>query len=182
MINDYQKITRKEYENLRNLAVLTVTNTLEYYNANDYSWISDEDINDIVSDAVIKALETFDVSKGCSLRTWKNLIVRQKTINFLHSRHETFGITYLTEDDDELEIPELANNVTAEDEVISWETSNRIDDILNPLKEDDRAVFTMERDVYTRAETAEYLETTTKTPIPDFAGRSIGSRNYLPHK
>lgn len=30
MINDYQKITRKEYENLRNLAVLTVTNTLEY--------------------------------------------------------------------------------------------------------------------------------------------------------
>lgn len=122
MINDYQKITRKEYENLRNLAVLTVTNTLEYYNANDYSWISNEDINDIVSDAVIKALETFDVSKGCSLRTWTNLIVRQKTINFLHSRHETFGIAYLTEDDDELEIPELANNVTAEDEVISWET------------------------------------------------------------
>lgn len=153
MINDYQKITRKEYENLRNLAVLTVTNTLEYYNANDYSWISD---------AVIKALETFDVSKGCSLRTWTNLIVRQKTINFLHSRHETFGITYLTEDDDELEIPELANNVTAEDEVISWETSNRIDDILNTLKEDDRAVFTMDRDGYTRAETAEYLGTTTK--------------------
>lgn len=162
MINDYQKITRKEYENLRNLAVLTVTNTLEYYNANDYSWISNEDINDIVSDAVIKALETFDVSKGCSLRTWTNLIVRQKTINFLHSSHETFGITYLTEDDDELEIPELANNVTAEDEVISWETSNRIDDILNTLKEDDRAVFTMDRDGYTRAETAEYLETTTK--------------------
>lgn len=162
MINDYQKITRKEYENLRNLAVLTVTNTLEYYNANDYSWISNEDINDIVSDAVIKALETFDVSKGCSLRTWTNLIVRQKTINFLHSRHETFGITYLTEDDDELEIPELANNVTAEDEVISWETSNRIDDILNTLKEDDRVVFTMDRDGYTRAETAEYLETTTK--------------------
>lgn len=162
MINDYQKITRKEYENLRNLAVLTVTNTLEYYNANDYSWISNEDINDIVSDGVIKALETFDVSKGCSLRTWTNLIVRQKTINFLHSSHETFGITYLTEDDDELEIPELANNVTAEDEVISWETSNRIDDILNTLKEDDRAVFTMDRDGYTRAETAEYLETTTK--------------------
>ena len=162
MINDYQKITRKEYENLRNLAVLTVTNTLEYYNANDYSWISNEDINDIVSDGVIKALETFDVSKGCSLRTWTNLIVRQKTINFLHSRHETFGITYLTEDNDELEIPELANNVTAEDEVISWETSNRIDDILNSLKEDDRAVFTMDRDGYTRAETAEYLETTTK--------------------
>lgn len=162
MINDYQKITRKEYENLRNLAVLTVTNTLEYYNANDYSWISDEDINDIVSDGVIKALETFDVSKGCSLRTWSNLIVRQKIINFLHSRHETFGITYLTEDDDELEIPELANNVTAEDEVISWETSNRIDDILNTLKEDDRAVFTMDRDGYTRAETAEFLGTTTK--------------------
>lgn len=141
MINDYQKITRKEYENLRNLAVLTVTNTLEYYNANDYSWISNEDINDIVSDGVIKALETFDVSKGCSLRTWTNLIVRQKTINFLHSSHETFGITYLTEDDDELEIPELANNVTAEDDVISWETSNRIDDILNTLKENDRAVF-----------------------------------------
>lgn len=162
MINDYQKITRKEYENLRNLAVLTVTNTLEYSNANDYSWISNEDINDIVSDGVIKALETFDVSKGCSLRTWTNLIVRQKTINFLHSSHVTFGITYLTEDDDELEIPELANNVTAEDEVISWETSNRIDDILNTLKEDDRAVFTMDRDGYTRAETAEYLETTTK--------------------
>lgn len=162
MINDYQKITRKEYENLRNLAVLTVTNTLEYYNANDYSWISNEDINDIVSDGVIKALETFDVSKGCSLRTWTNIIVRQKTINFLHSRHETFVITYLTEDDDELEIPELANNVTAEDEVISWETSNRIDDILNTLKEDDRAVFTMDRDGYTRAETAEYLGTTTK--------------------
>lgn len=162
MINDYQKITRKEYENLRNLAVLTVTNTLEYYNANDYSWISDEDIDDIVSDAVIKALETFDVSKGCSLRTWTNLIVRQKTINFLHSRHETFGITYLTEDEDELEIPELANNVTAEDEVISWETSNRIDDILNTLKQDDRTVFTMDRDGYTRTETAEYLGTTTK--------------------
>ena len=162
MINDYQKITRKEYENLRNLAVLTVTNTLEYYNANDYSWISNEDINDIVSDGVIKALETFDVSKGCSLRTWTNLIVRQKTINFLHSRHETSGITYLTEDDDELEIPELANNVTAEDEVISWETSNRIDDILNTLKQDDRTVFTMDRDGYTPAETAEYLNISTQ--------------------
>ena len=162
MINDYQKITRKEYENLRNLAVLTVTNTLEYYNANDYSWISNEDINDIVSDGVIKALETFDVSKGCSLRTWTNLIVRQKTINFLHSRHETSGITYLTEDDDELEIPELADNVTAEDEVISWETSNRIDDILNTLKQDDRTVFTMDRDGYTPAETAEYLNISTQ--------------------
>lgn len=184
MINDYQKITRKEYENLRNLAVLTVTNTLEYYNANDYSWISNEDINDIVSDAVIKALETFDVSKGCSLRTWTNLIVRQKTINFLHSRHETFGITYLTEDDDELEIPELANNVMAEDEVISWETSNRIDDILNTLKEDDRAVFTMDRDGYTRAETAEYLGTTTKNTYTrlDFAGQNRRSLNYLLHK
>ena len=85
-----------------------------------------------------------------------------KTINFLNSRHETYGITYLTEDDDELEIPELANNVTAEDEVISWETSNRIDDILNTLKQDDRTVFTMDRDGYTRAETAEYLGTTTK--------------------
>ena len=162
MINDYQKITRKEYENLRNLAVLTVTNTLEYYNANDYSWISNEDINDIVSDGVIKALETFDVSKGCSLRTWTNLIVRQKTINFLHSSHETFGITYLTEDDDELEIPELADNVTAEDEVISWETSNRIDDILNTLKWEDRTVFTMDRDGYTPAETAEYLNISTQ--------------------
>ena len=162
MLNNYQKISRKEYENLRNLAVLTVTNTLEYYNANDYSWISNEDINDIVSDAVIKALETFDTTKGSSLRTWTNFIVRQKTINFLNSRHETSGITYLTEDDDELEIPELANNVTAEDEVISWETSNRIDDILNTLKQDNRAVFTMDRDGYTRAETAEYLGTTTK--------------------
>lgn len=162
MINNYQKITRKEYENLRNFAFRTAKNTLEYYNASDYSWISDEDIDDIVSDAVIKAFETFDATKGCSLRTWTNLIVRQKAINFLHSRHETSGITYLTEDDDELEIPELADNVTAEDEVISWETSNRIDDILNTLKQDDRTVFTMDRDGYTPAETAEYLNISTQ--------------------
>ena len=162
MINDYQKITRKEYENLRNFAFHTAKNTLEYYNASDYSWISDEDIDDIVSDAVTKVLETFDATKGCSLRSWTSLIVRQKAINFLRSRHETFGITYLTEDDDELEIPELADNVTAEDEVISWETSNRIDDILNALKQDDRTVFTMDRDGYTPAETAEYLNISTQ--------------------
>lgn len=162
MINDYQKISRKEYENLRNFAFRTATNTLEYYNASDYSWISNEDIDDVVSDAVIKALETFDATKGCSLRSWTSLIVRQKAINFLHSRHETFGITYLTEEDDELEIPELADNVTAEDEVISWETSNRIDDILNTLKWEDRTVFTMDRDGYTPAETAEYLNISTQ--------------------
>lgn len=162
MINNYQKITRKEYENLRNFAFRTAKNTLEYYNASDYSWISDEDIDDIVSDAVTKVLETFDATKGCSLRSWTSLIVRQKAINFLRSRHETFGITYLTEDDDELEIPELADNVTAEDEVISWETSNRIDDILSTLKQDDRTVFTMDRDGYTPAETAEYLNISTQ--------------------
>lgn len=162
MINDYQKISRKEYENLRNFAFRTATNTLEYYKASDYSWISDEYIDDVVIDAVIKALETFDATKGCSLRTWTSLIVRQKAINFLHSRHETSGITYLTEDDDELEIPELADNVTAEDEVISWETSNRINDILNTLKWEDRTVFTMDRDGYTPAETAEYLNISTQ--------------------
>lgn len=162
MINDYQKINRREYENLRNFAFRTATNTLEYYNASDYSWISDEDIDDVVSDAVIKALETFDATKGCSLRSWTSLIVRQKAINFLHSRHETSGITYLTEEDDELEIPELADNVTAEDEVIFWETSNRIDDILNTLKWEDRTVFIMDRDGYTPAETAEYLNISTQ--------------------
>ena len=161
MIQDYLNLTRKEYENLRNFAFRTATNTLEYYNASDYSWISDEDIDDIVSDAVTKALETFDATKGSSLRSWTNLIVRQKAI-FLHSRHETSGITYRTEDDDELEIPELADNVTAEDEVISWETSNRIDDILNTLKWEDRTVFTMDRDGYTPAETAEYLNISTQ--------------------
>lgn len=162
MIQDYQNLTRKEYENLRNFAFHTAKNTLEYYNASDYSWISDEDIDDVVSDAVIKALETFNATKGCSLRSWTSLIVRQKAINFLRSRHETFGITYLTGEEDELEIPELANNVTAEDEVISWETSNRIDDILNTLKQDDRTVFTMDRDGYTPAETAEYLNISTQ--------------------
>ena len=162
MIQDYQNLTRKEYENLRNFAFRTAKNTLEYYNASDYSWISDEDIDDIVSDAFPKVLETFDATKGSSLRSWTSLIVRQKAINFLHSRHETFGITYLTEDDDELEIQELADNVTAEDEVISWETSNRIDDILNTLKQDDRTVFTMDRDGYTPAETAEHLNISTQ--------------------
>lgn len=162
MIQDYLNLTRKEYENLRNFAFRTAKNTLEYYNASDYSWISNEDIDDVVSDAVIKALETFDATKGCSLRSWTSLIVRQKAINFLRSRHETLGITYLTEEEDELEIPELADNVTAEDEVISWETSNRIDDILNTLKQDDRTVFTMDRDGYTPAETAEYLNISTQ--------------------
>lgn len=162
MIQDYLNLTRKEYEDLRNFAFHTAKNTLEYYNASDYSWISDEDIDDIVSDAVTKALEAFDATKGSSLRAWTNLIVRQKAINFLLSRHETSGITYLTEDDDELEIPELADNVTAEDEVISWETSNRIDDILNTLKWEDRTVFTMDRDGYTPAETAEYLNISTQ--------------------
>ena len=162
MIQDCLNLTRKEYENLRNFAFRTAKNTLEHYNASDYSWISDEDIDDIVSDAFTKVLETFDATKGSSLRSWTSLIVRQKAINFLHSRHETFGITYLTEDDDEIEIQELADNVTAEDEVISWETSNRIDDILNTLKQDDRTVFTMDRDGYTPAETAEYLNISTQ--------------------
>ena len=90
MIQDYLNLTRKEYENLRNFAFRTAKNTLEYYNASDYSWISDEDIDDMVSDAVTKALETFDATKGSSLRSWTSLIVRQKAINFLRSRHETF--------------------------------------------------------------------------------------------
>lgn len=162
MIQDYLNLTRKEYENLRNFAFHTAKNTLEYYNANDYSWISDEDIDDIVSDAVTKALETFDATKGSSLRSWTNLIVRQKAINFLYSRHETSGITYLTEDDDELEIPELTDNVTAEDEVIFRETSKRIDDVLSTLKWEDRTMFTMDRDGYTPAETAEYLNISTQ--------------------
>ena len=154
MIKDYPKINQKEYDNLRAFAFRTAKNTLEYYNASDYSWISDEDIDDVVSDAVIKVLETFDATKGSS--------VRQKAINFLHSRHETSGITYLTEEDDEIEIPELADNVTAEDEVISWETSKRIDDVLSTLKWEDRTAFTMDRDGYTRAETAEYLKISTE--------------------
>lgn len=162
MIQDYLNLNRKEYDNLRAFAFHTAKNTLEYYNASDYSWISDEDIDDVVSDAVIKALETFDATKGCSLRSWTSLIVRQKAINFLRSRHETFGITYLTEEEDELEIPELADNVTTEDEVISWETSNRIDDVLSTLKWEDRTVFTMYRDGYTPAETAEYLNISTQ--------------------
>ena len=162
MIKDYQKITRKDYENLRDLASHIVTKTLEYYNAKDYSRISYEDIDDIVSDAVIKVLETFDATKDCSLCTWTSRIARQKTATFLSSRHETFGITYLTEENDEVEIPELTNNVTAEDEVISWETSDRIDGILNSLNYDDRIVYTMARDGYSREETAEYLNTSTR--------------------
>ena len=162
MIKDYPKINQKEYDNLRAFAFRTAKNTLEYYNASDYSWISDEDIDDVVSDAVIKVLETFDATKGSSLRTWTSRIVRQKAINFLHSRHETSGISYLTEEDDEIEIPELADNVTAEDEVISWETSKRIDDVLSTLKWEDRTAFTMDRDGYTRAETAEYLKISTE--------------------
>lgn len=162
MINDYKKLTSSEYENLRASAFSIVTKTLKYYNADNYSWASDEDRDDIVSDAVIKVLDTFDATKNCSLRTWTSRIARQKTIDFLSSRHETFGITYHTEDDDEIEIPELTNNVTAEDEVISWETSKRIDDILNTLKQDDRTLFTMDRDGYTREETAEHLGITTR--------------------
>lgn len=80
MIQDYLNLTRKEYENLRDFAFHTAKNTLEYYNASDYSWISDEDI----------------------------------------------------------------------------------DDILNTLKQDDRTVFTMDRDGYTPAETAEYLNISTQ--------------------
>ena len=44
MIKDYPKINQKEYDNLRAFAFRTAKNTLEYYNASDYSWISDEDI------------------------------------------------------------------------------------------------------------------------------------------
>ncbi len=79
------------------------------------------------------------------------------TCSRLSSHHDTCSITNYTEDDEEVEMPAFTNWVTAEDEVVAWETSHRIDNFVNSRSEEDRIIFTMDRDGYSAKEIAEFL-------------------------
>lgn len=113
-------LERTEHARLRSDAFRIVSSAISHYNATGYAWLDHNEKADIVSDAIAKALETFNPKKNTSFHTWVNRLAWQMTCNRLSSHHDTCSITNYTEDDEEVEMPAFTNWVTAEDEVVAW--------------------------------------------------------------
>lgn len=150
-------LERTEHARLRSDAFRIVSSAISHYNATGYAWLDHNEKADIVSDAIAKALETFNPEKNTTFHTWVNRLAWQMTCSRLSSHHDTCSITNYTEDDEEVEMPAFTNWVTAEEEVVAWETSHRIDNFVDSRSEEDRIIFTMDRDGYSAKEIAEFL-------------------------
>lgn len=135
------KIGQEAYAQLRNAAKTSVNSVLSTFNAINYDWMDDEETEDIVSDAVAKALRTFEEEGGCSFRGWVKRLAYQITIDRLNAHRETVGITYETEDGDEVEISELGVATTPEDVVIGWECEEALDDCISSRSELDAHIY-----------------------------------------
>lgn len=157
MSNFSPKFTPKEYENLRNYARKTIAKALCRFNADGYCWMDRSEKDDIVSDAITKALCTFNPCKKCSFYTWVSLLTWQATLDRLNSHHDTCDISVRNDEDEEFENPAFIKWETAEDEVIGWETAYRIDSALEDRSKEDRIIFNMDREGYTAPEIAAQL-------------------------
>ena len=154
------RLGREEYAQLRKAANSSVDAALSRYDAHRYAWMDSCEKEDIVSDAVTKALRTYDDSKGCTFRTWLKMIAYQMTIDRLSGHVATTGLYWEDEDGDMVEIPELAGRGTVEDDVIGWEAQGIIDDVIGRRGETDGLVFDLHEQGYMPREIAERLDLT----------------------
>lgn len=151
-----ETFTSKQYSHLRDSAIAVVDYTLGGFGALGYDWIDDCEKNDIVSDAVLKALSTFKNDGGCSFSGWLKMIARQLTISRLNGHREMSDIVFTGEEDDDLiEIPELATVESAEDVVIGWETQKQVEEALSARSETDGIIVGLCRQGYQPREIAE---------------------------
>lgn len=155
------KIGREDYAQLRKAAKSSINAALSSYDAHRYAWMDEEEKEDIASDAIAKAWTTFREGAGRSFRSWVTLLAYQTTIDRLEAHRETWGITYATEDGDELEIAELTDWTTPEDEVVGWEREEAIESVLSNRSEEDRLIFLLRRQGYKPREIADRFGLTT---------------------
>lgn len=151
--------SNKEYMQLRSAALSTVNYTLHRYHASGYSWIDGFKKEDIVSDAVKKALVTFDPNRG-EFGAWLRRQAFQMTVNELNGHRPTVDIYSTGEDDEMFETPEVAHNVTPESEVIGRETASIVREVLEGRSEMDAKVFMLDFQGYKPREIAERLDRT----------------------
>ena len=100
-------LERTEHARLRSDAFRIVSSAISHYNATGYAWLDHNEKADIVSDAIAKALETFNPERNTTFHTWVNRLAWQMTCNRLSSHHDTCSITNYTEDDEEVENTEV---------------------------------------------------------------------------
>lgn len=132
---------KEEYAQLRRAAKTSINVALSTYDAHRYAWMDDDEKDDIVSDAVTKAMMTYSEDGGRSFKGWVKLIAFQLTIDRLSSHHETMDITWETEDGDRIEIEELTSWITPEDEVVGRETGERTIGVVSQRGEMDSIVY-----------------------------------------
>ena len=126
-----ENLTSSQYSHLRESTLAVVDYTLSGFGALSYDWVDDCEKNDIVSDAVHKALTTYKSDGGRSFSSWLKMIAQQLTISRLNGHRNTCDIFYTTEDEDQIEIPELAVGYSPEDEVIGWEALDQVKKVLS---------------------------------------------------
>lgn len=142
-----ETFTSKQYSHLRDSATDVVNLTLGGFGALAYDWMDDCEKEDIVSDAVLKALSTFKNDGGCSFPGWLKMIARQLTISRLNGHRDMSDIVFACEEDDDLiEIPQLATVESPEEVVIAWETQKQVDTALSTRNEIDAIIL----DLYTK--------------------------------
>lgn len=155
MISASISFNKGDYAQLRNAAKTSINVALSTFDAHRYEWVDDDEKDDIVGDAVTKALATYRPDAGRSFKGWVKLIAYQLTIDRLNAHRETQGITWETEDGDSLEIEELTSWTTPEDEVIGWETEERADTVVSQRGNLDSLVYELSMQGYQPREIAQ---------------------------
>lgn len=141
MVESIAKMGTKEYTQLLKAANSTIEFALRKFGAQRYEWIDKYEKEDIAEDALEKAMNTFKANGGSSFKSWLQMIAFQVTADRLDKHRETEGLTYVTEDGDEIEISDCATCETPEDVVIGWETQELIERELESKSEVDRMVY-----------------------------------------
>lgn len=158
-----QTLGKQEYAQLRSAALASVNAALSRYNAHRYSWMDDFQKDDIVSDAILKALKTFKEGAGCSFRTWVCRLAYQRTLDCLSGHISTVGISHEIEEGDEVEIPELTDCTTPEDDLCRSDAEVAVSRILEARSDLDRAIYDLYIQGYPPREIAGKVSISPKT-------------------
>lgn len=136
-----QTLGKQEFAQLRLAALVSVNAALSRYNAHRYPWMDDFQKDDIISDAILKALKTFREGAGCSFKTWVCRLAYQLTQDCLSGHVSTVGISYEIEEGDEVEIPELTDWTTPEDDVCCSDAKVAVSCVLENRSDLDRTIY-----------------------------------------
>lgn len=152
----FDNLGRAEYAQLRNAALHSVNKYFATNGRDGYCWLDSECKEDIVSNAVTKALQTYKPELGVPFVCWlKDLAWKAACDEKRRRSHDaTEPLYYETEDGDLLDIPQLAKGCSAEDEVIGWETEKAIQKGLEGRSTTDRLIFELDRMGYKPGELA----------------------------